>query len=92
VWRAGELIEMPPREFDLLRVLMENAGKAGLRQALLDQVWGEGWVGYPRTLNVHVYRLRQKLEDDFSTPRYIQTVRSYGYRFVDVAVSPNGGP
>lgn len=82
VRRADELIEMPQREFDVLRVLMENAGKAVPRQALIDQVWGEDWVGYPRTLNVHIYRLRQKLEDDPSKPRYIQTVRSYGYRIL----------
>jgi len=92
VWRAGQLIEMPQREFDLLRVLMENAGTAVPRQVLMDQVWGEGWVGYPRTLNVHVYRLRQKLEGDFSTPRCIQTVRSYGYRFVDPAALATDGP
>lgn len=88
VWRAGQLIEMPQREYDVLRVLMENAGQAVPRQELLDQVWGEGWIGYSRTLNVHIYRLRQKLEDDPSAPRYIQTVRRYGYRFVDPAVSP----
>lgn len=89
VWRAGQLIEMPQREFDVLRVLMEHAGQAVPRQALMDEVWGEDWVGYPRTLNVHIYRLRQRLEDDPSVPRYIQTVRSHGYRFVDPAVVPS---
>jgi len=49
-------------------------------------VWGEGWVGYGRTLNVHVYRLRQKLEDEPAAPRYIETVRRYGYRFVGPAM------
>ncbi len=90
VWRAGELIEMPQREFDpstisgqrVLRVLMEHAGRAVSRQQLTDAVWGEDWVGYERTLNVHVYRLRQKLEDEPAVPRYIETMRSYGYRFV----------
>lgn len=81
VWRAGQLVEMPQREYDVLRVLMENAGRAVSRREIMDQVWGEGWIGYPRTLNVHVYRLRQKLEDDPAEPWYIQTVRDYGYRF-----------
>ncbi|MBS1252765.1 MAG: Sensory transduction protein regX3 [Anaerolineales bacterium] len=86
VRQAGRPVEMPQREFDLLRVLMEHAGQAVQRRELLNQVWGENWIGYPKTLNVHVYRLRKKLEDDPSDPRYIQTVRSYGYRFVN----PNG--
>jgi len=84
VWKDGRPIDMPQREYEMLRVLMENAGQAVSKRELLDQVWGEGWIGYPRTLNVHIYRLRQKLEDDPSAPRYIQTVRSYGYRFVDL--------
>jgi len=83
VWRAGRLVEMSPREYELLCVLMENAGKVVSRQDLLDRVWGEGWIGDRRTLNVHIRWLRQKLEDDPSAPRYIQTVRGYGYRFVD---------
>jgi len=91
VWRAGRLVQMPQREFDLLRLLMENAGQTVPRRELLDQVWGEGWIGYPRTLNVHIYRLRTKLEDDCSAPRYIQTVRSYGYRFAVPATSPAEG-
>ncbi|MFQ6102179.1 MAG: response regulator transcription factor [Anaerolineae bacterium] len=88
VWRAGRLIEMPQREFNLLHVLMENAGQAVPRRALVDQVWGEGWVGCDDTLKVHIYRLRQKLEDDPSAPHYIQTVHRYGYRFVAPAASP----
>ena len=88
VWRAGRLVEMAPREYDLLCVLMENAGKLVSRQDLLDQVWGKGWIGDPRTLNVHICWLRQKLEDDPSAPRYIQTVRRYGYRLTDPAAVP----
>jgi len=83
VWRAGQLVELRQREFDLLCALMENAGKAVPRHELLDQVWGEDWIGDPRTLDVHIRWLREKLEDDPSSPRYIQTVRGYGYRFVD---------
>ena len=87
VWRVGRPVELSPREYDLLCVLMENAGKAVSRQGLLDQVWGEGWVGDSHTLNVHICWLRRKLEDDPSAPRYIQTVRGYGHRFVDPAAS-----
>jgi DNA-binding response OmpR family regulator len=81
VWRAGRPLELRQREFELLRVLMEHAGKALSRETLLDQVWGEQWVGDPRTLDVHIRWLREKIEDDPSEPRYIQTVRGYGYRF-----------
>ncbi len=88
VWRAGRLIELRQREFDLLCALMENLGKAVPRHELLDRVWGENWIGDPRTLDVHIRWLREKVEDDPSAPRYIQTVRGYGYRFVD----PDAGP
>src|SRR5581483_7658148 len=72
VWRGRELVELTPREFSLLA-------------ELLDRVWGASWVGDPRTLDVHVRWLREKLEADPSAPRYLQTVRGYGYRFVDPA-------
>jgi two-component system response regulator RegX3 len=83
VWRAGRLIELRQREFDLLHIFMVHAGQAMTRHALLDQVWGPEWVGDPRTLDVHIRWLREKVEDDPSTPRYIQTVRGYGYRLVN---------
>jgi len=87
VWRADRLVKLSPREYDLLCVLMENAGKAVSRQGLLDQVWGEDWIGDSHTLNVHICWLRRKLGDDSSAPRYIQTVRGYGHRLMDPAVS-----
>ncbi len=83
VTRDGRPLELTQREFDLLAVLMEHCGQALQRQDLLDQVWGEEWIGDTRTLDVHVRWLREKLEDDASAPRYIQTLRGYGYRFVD---------
>jgi len=86
VWRDGRLVKLRRREFDLLCVLMEKAGQAISRHELLDQVWGEDWIGDPRTVDVHVCWLRGKLEADSSTPRYIQTVHGYGYRFVDPAL------
>jgi DNA-binding response OmpR family regulator len=82
VWREGHLLSLTQREFELLKVLMEHRGQALQRQDLLDQVWGEEWIGDTRTLDVHIRWLREKLEDDPSAPSYLQTVRGYGYRFV----------
>jgi DNA-binding response OmpR family regulator len=83
VWRGKRLVELTPREFDLLGVLMEHVGQAIARHDLLDQVWGKDWVGDPRTLDVHIRGIREKLEEDALPTGYIETVRSYGYRFVD---------
>ncbi|MCX7851700.1 MAG: response regulator transcription factor [Caldilineales bacterium] len=82
-WRNQRLLDLRPREFELLMALMEQPGKAIPRQVLLDRVWGEAWIGDPRTLDVHIRWLREKVEDDPSTPRYIQTVRGYGYRLAE---------
>ncbi len=68
-------------EYDLLLLLMEQAGKVVGRETLFNQVWGTDWFGDMRTLDVHIRWLRQKIEDDPSNPRYIQTVRGVGYRF-----------
>ena len=81
LWRRGELLELSPREFDLMVVLMDHLGQALARQDLLDRVWGEEWIGNPRTLDVHIRWLREKIEDDAAAPVYIETVRGYGYRF-----------
>lgn len=81
VWRAGQPVELTQREFDLLSALMAHAGQAVARHDLLDEVWGQDWVGDPRTLDVHIRWLREKIEAEPSEPRYIQTVRGYGYRF-----------
>lgn len=82
-WRGARLLDLRPREFELLMALMEQPGKAIARQELLDRVWGEAWIGDPRTLDVHIRWLREKVEDDPSSPRYIQTVRGYGYRLAE---------
>lgn len=81
VTRNGWPVELSRREFELLQILMEHAGQALSRQELLDAVWGEDWVGTPRTLDVHIRWLREKLEADPSNPRYIETVHGFGYRF-----------
>ena len=86
VTRNGERVELSRREFDLLATLMASAGQALSRQELLDRVWGEGWFGTHRTLDVHIRWLREKLEEDPSQPKYIETVYGYGYRFNQEAV------
>ncbi len=75
-------LELSSREFDLLSVLLKNAGKAISREKLLDSAWGRDWIGDPRTLNVHIRWLRIKLEEDPASPKIIQTIRGYGYRLV----------
>jgi DNA-binding response OmpR family regulator len=81
VFRGEQELQLSAREFDLLTILMKNAGRALSREELLAQVWGEEWIGDPRTLDVHVRWLRLKVEEDPASPQYIQTVRGYGYRF-----------
>lgn len=81
VVKHGQPLNLRPKEHDLLAVLMTQPGHAFDRGELLDAVWGEGWIGDPRTLDVHVRWLRQKIEDDPSQPRYLLTVRGLGYRF-----------
>lgn len=78
---AGEPIELTPKEFDLLKTLAENTGKALERDFLLEKVWGYAFAGATRTLDVHIRRLRQKINDDPQNPRYIETVHGVGYRF-----------
>ncbi|MFQ5407859.1 MAG: response regulator transcription factor [Anaerolineales bacterium] len=81
VFKDGQIVELSAREYELLQTLMRQAGRALSRDALIDAVWGVDWVGDLRTLDVHIRWLRLKLEDDPADPRYIQTVRGYGYRF-----------
>ncbi len=80
-FRGAQELQLSAREFDLLSVLMRNAGRALSREQLLGLVWGEDWIGDPRTLDVHVRWLRLKIEEDPAMPTYIQTVRGHGYRF-----------
>ncbi len=81
VFKGDQELQLSAREFDLLSLLMKNAGRAMSRDDLIKQVWGEDWVGDPRTLDVHVRWLRLKIEEDPASPIYIQTVRGFGYRF-----------
>ena len=77
----GELVTLPLKEFELLAVLMENRGRVLTRQTLIDRVWGFDYVGDTKTLDVHVKRLRARIEEDRHDPRLIVTVRGVGYRF-----------
>ncbi len=78
----GETIQLSHREYDLLLALIEANGAVIKRGDLLDQVWGQEWIGDPRTLDVHVRWLREKIEADPSNPSLLLTVRGTGYRIV----------
>lgn len=84
----GELTALPLKEFELLHVLLANAGRVMTRDQLIDRVWGSDYVGDTKTLDVHVKRLRAKVETDPSAPQRIVTIRGLGYKFEPyVAVS-----
>ena len=78
----GAKVELPPKEFELLRLLLANAGNVLTTNYLLDAVWGEEFAGALQVLYVHIGWLREKIEPDPRRPRYIQTVRGAGYKFV----------
>jgi two-component system response regulator RegX3 len=77
----GDNIQLPLKEFELLEVLLRNAGRVLTRMQLIDRVWGADYVGDTKTLDVHVKRLRAKIESDPGNPQYIVTVRGLGYKF-----------
>lgn len=78
---GGEPVLMPLKEFELLEMLLRNAGRVLTRMQLIDRVWGSDYVGDTKTLDVHVKRLRSKLEKDPANPQYLITVRGLGYKF-----------
>jgi len=82
----GELVTLPLKEFELLTLLMENAGRVLPRSTLIDRVWGSDYVGDTKTLDVHVKRLRAKIEDDPSAPERIITIRGLGYKYASARV------
>lgn len=77
----GEQVSLPLKEFELLEMLLRNSGRVMTRGQLIDRVWGSDYVGDTKTLDVHVKRLRGKIEPDPSSPRYLVTVRGLGYKF-----------
>lgn len=77
----GETVAMPLKEFDLLELLVRNSGRVLTRAQLIDRVWGADYVGDTKTLDVHVKRLRAKVEQDPANPLHLVTVRGLGYKF-----------
>lgn len=81
VSQNGEKLELTLKEYELLKILMENTGRVMTRNNLLDNVWGYSYIGETRTLDMHIRSLRQKLNDDTGNGGFISTVRGVGYRF-----------
>ena len=77
----GTAVPLRPKEFALLELLVRNAGRVLTREVLINRIWGADYVGDTKTLDVHVKRLRQRIEPDPSAPELIRTVRGVGYRF-----------
>lgn len=77
----GETMTLPLKEFELLHLLLANAGRVLPRETLIDRVWGTDYVGDTKTLDVHIKRLRSKIEDDPSSPVRIVTIRGLGYKY-----------
>jgi two-component system, OmpR family, response regulator RegX3 len=77
----GHQVALPLKEFDLLELLLRNSGRVLTRGQLIDRVWGADYVGDTKTLDVHVKRLRAKIEPDPANPKYLVTVRGLGYKF-----------
>jgi two-component system response regulator RegX3 len=81
VFVRGEPLSLPLKEFELLELLLANAGRVLTRDTLIDRIWGADYVGDTKTLDVHIKRLRARVEDDPSKPTRITTIRGLGYRF-----------
>ncbi len=81
VTHDGVELTLPLKEFDLLHLLLANAGRVVTRETLIDRVWGHDYVGDTKTLDVHIKRLRSKLEADPSNPTLITTIRGLGYKY-----------
>jgi len=80
----GERVDLSPTEFRLLKFLALNPGRVYTRDQLLDRVWGDETFVEPRTVDVHIKRLRAQIEKDMARPQYILTVRGFGYKFTDI--------
>ncbi|MEZ4863828.1 MAG: response regulator transcription factor [Caldilineaceae bacterium] len=81
VWKDAALVELTPIEYELLYTLAQHPKRVLSREQLIEQVWGYDYYGDDRVIDVHIRRLRNKIEDDGANPRYITTVRGAGYRF-----------
>jgi two-component system response regulator RegX3 len=92
VYLRGVEVNLPLKEFELLELLMANAGRVLKRETLIDRVWGPHYVGDTKTLDVHVKRLRARIEDDPACPQRINTVRGLGYKLEAVRSGTPGAP
>jgi two-component system response regulator RegX3 len=81
VWVRGEIAALPLKEFELLEFLLTNAARVLTRDVLIDRIWGPNYFGDTKTLDVHIKRLRAKIESDPASPTRIVTVRGVGYRY-----------
>jgi two-component system response regulator RegX3 len=77
----GNEVGLPLKEFEVLHLLLANAGRVLTRETLIDRVWGSDYVGDTKTLDVHIKRLRSKVESDPSAPSRIVTIRGLGYKY-----------
>jgi two-component system, OmpR family, response regulator RegX3 len=82
-WVRGRAVAFPPKEFELLETLLRRKGRLLTRHFLIDEVWGSDYFGDTKTLDVHVKRIRMKIEVDPHRPKHLQTVRGLGYKFVE---------
>ncbi|MGH0053897.1 MAG: response regulator transcription factor [Sphaerochaetaceae bacterium] len=89
VWLKGELLDLTVKEFELLRLFVRNPGRAYTRSDLLNSIWGYSFEGYEHTVNTHINRLRNKIEEDPSHPKRLITVWGIGYRFADNEEEPS---
>lgn len=81
VWVAGEKVKLALKEFELLELLLRNAGRVMTRGQLIDRIWGSDYVGDTKTLDVHIKRIRSKIERDPAEPTLLTTIRGLGYKF-----------
>jgi two-component system, OmpR family, response regulator RegX3 len=82
----GQLVQLPLKEFDLLELLVANGGRVLTRDVILDRVWGSDYYGDTKTLDVHIKRLRQRIEPDPANPERIVTIRGLGYKYMPTIV------
>ncbi len=90
IWVRGEEVQARRKEFELLAILMENAGRVLTRASLIENVWGTSFIGNTKTLDVHINRLRSLVESNPASPEIIKTVRGVGYRFEKAKAAQRG--
>lgn len=83
VYKSGTPLKLTAREFQLMQLFFQKVNQPITRNDLLDEIWGTNYYGDPKTVDVHIRRLREKLEDDPSTPEYLKTIWGFGYCFQD---------